>query len=309
MRTLVVATCPSCGRPHAEDALVCALCGQLLKHAQRSSAPSALGVPGAPSSSQTHLSPTTVSVDDCEGREGREARGAASEPWVFLGIGLVTAPVFALTPMLGYMGWFLASLVHEMGHAAVAWLCGMPAVPAISLEGHAAAVHSEQQPALVAFVGCGLAAAAWKLFEGRARWIVLALVAVLYPLLALTGAKELVHLLAGHGAELAFATLCLWKTLDGGFTASRLERALYGTVGWFLLGKNVFLCWGLMTSEIARAVYDANGSFGLTNDYIRVAEEVLGWPLPRVAFGMLVACLMVVPAAIVLWRVRSRPEE
>ena len=38
------------------------------------------------------------------------------EPWVYLGLGLVTAPIFALTPLLGFMGWFLASLVHEMGH-------------------------------------------------------------------------------------------------------------------------------------------------------------------------------------------------
>jgi hypothetical protein len=224
------------------------------------------------------------------------------EPWIYLGIGLVTAPVFAWTPFLQYMGWFLASLVHEMGHAAFAWLCGMPAIPAISIAGHAAAVHSEQSMFLAALIAAGLGAGAWKLFAGRARWVAIAALAILYPAIAFTSAKELLHLLAGHGAELAFAAWCLWKTLDGGFTDSKLERGLYGTVGWYLLGKNLLLCFGLMHSIVARAEYAENGSFGLTNDYIRAAEDVLGWPLERVALLMLVAGVIVLPAAIVAWR-------
>lgn len=236
----------------------------------------------------------------------RAATRERLDPWLYLGIGLATAPVFAWTPILQYMGWFLASLVHEMGHAAFAWLCGMPAVPAISLVGHAAAMHSEQEPVLVAMIALGLATLAWHLFEGGVRWIALAVVATIYPAIALTGVKEPLHLLAGHGAELAFAALCLWKTLDGGFTDSKLERALYGTVGWYLLGKNVFMCIGLMHSIEARAEYSENGSFGLTNDYIRVAEDVLAWRLESVALMMLVAGLLVLPVALFLWRATIR---
>lgn len=235
-------------------------------------------------------------------RAENEASGSAWEPWLFLGIGLVTAPVFALTPILKFMGWFLASLVHEIGHAAVAWLFGMPAVPAISLAGHAAAVHQEQSRFLVALVGLGLGAAAWRFLAGAWRWSALALVGIVYPALALTGGKELVHLAAGHGAELAFATLCLWKALDGGFTDSRLERGLYGTVGWYLLGRNAFLAWGLFGSAAAREEYGSNGSFGLTNDLLRIAEEVLGWRLESVALVLLAAAILVVPAAIAFWR-------
>jgi hypothetical protein len=235
-------------------------------------------------------------------RIAADADGVDLEPWTYLTIGLATAPIFAWTPILQYMGWFLASLVHEMGHAAFAWLCGMPAVPAISLAGHAAAVHSEQSYFLAVLVLLGLGAGAWHVFTGRVRWIALALIAVIYPAIAFTGAKDFFHLIAGHGAELLFAALCLWKTLDGGFTESRTERGLYGTVGWYLLGKNLSLCFGLMRSADARAEYNDNGSFGLTNDYIRVAEDVLGCPLERVALMMLVAGLFVLPAAMLGWR-------
>jgi hypothetical protein len=64
------------------------------------------------------------------------------------------------------------------------------------------------------------------------------------------------------------------------------SAALYGTVGWYLLGKNVWLCCGLLSSSAARAEYGENGSFGLTNDYLRAAEEVLSWRLESVALLM-----------------------
>jgi hypothetical protein len=227
-------------------------------------------------------------------------------PWLFLALGALTAPVFSLTPLLGFMGWFLASLIHEMGHAGFAWLCGMPAFPAISLEGHAAAMHGEQLAPLVAMIGAGLAWGAWQLFNGPVRIAAVAAVLVLYPALALTSAREVLHLLAGHSAELAFAVLALWKTLDGGFTRSTAERALYSTVGWFLLGKNAVLCWGLMRSESARADYMTSGSFGFTNDYLRVAEDIVYWRLESVALLMLIAALAVLPLAIGLWRIGLR---
>src|SRR5258708_4474920 len=79
---------------------------------------------------------------------GTNAASSNADACRFLGRGLLRAPVCAL-PIVSFMGWCLAALVHEMGHASVAWLCGMPAIPAISLAGHAAAVHSERVLPLV----------------------------------------------------------------------------------------------------------------------------------------------------------------
>jgi hypothetical protein len=301
VRTVLAHTCPHCGRPAEELSLTCGLCGNVLRREreQRLGSPGAAPVAGGESAAQSFSFRTGEAAEP-------ESSRAKLEPWLYLGIGLASAPVFAWTPILQYMGWFLASLVHEMGHAGFAWLCGMPAVPAISLGGHAAAVHGEQSVLLALLIAAGIGTAAWQALAGRARWIALASVAALYPLVAFSGAKELLHLLAGHGAEIAFATLCLWKALDGGFTNSRLERALHGTLGWYLLGKNASLCWGLMHSARARSHYRTNGSFGLTNDYIRVAEDVLGCRLPTVAFGMLALCVLVFPAAWALWRLSSR---
>jgi hypothetical protein len=130
--------CPRCGREDDGRALACALCGELLR---RSTLDAPLAGEVAPPRGVPAPAPVPVRAD-----EGAPA--SAREPWLYLGLGLVLAPVFELTPMLGFMGWFLASLAPEMGHSTLAWACGMPSIPAISPAGHAAAVHGEQMPFL-----------------------------------------------------------------------------------------------------------------------------------------------------------------
>ncbi len=231
------------------------------------------------------------------------------EPWTYLGLGLLTAPGLAVLPIVQYMGWFLSSLVHEMGHSAAAWLCGMPAFPAISLEGHAAAMHSEQIVPLALFITCALLFLAWRQLEGNTRWIVCSSIALVHLLLCFTPAREVLHLLAGHLAEFGFSCMCLFRALSGGYTSSRTERVLWGTLGWYLLGRNVWLCWGLVSSSGARALYHSNGSFGLTNDYIRLADDVLGMELQTVAGAMLLVGALVLPAAFALWRIYERARD
>jgi hypothetical protein len=304
--------CASCGKSNGTEALVCGLCGALLprSRAEGTVLPNVepASMPGVAPGTRTPFEYGGSAESRARGRsEGRRAeRTARVEPWFYLGLGLLTAPVFAWTPFLGFMGWFLGALVHEMGHCALALLCGMPAVPAISLAGHAAAVHGEQMFLLVAAVVFAIASGIWRMFEGRTRTVLLAIFGIAYPVLAFTGVREFAFLVAGHFGELAFATLCLFKALSGGFTSSQLERALYGTLGWFLLGVNLLLTGGLMFSATSRAEYAASGSFGLTNDYLRVAQDILGCSVQIVAFGMTVVGLCTLPIAFWLWRVSQR---
>jgi hypothetical protein len=297
MPSTATLSCPRCGRDADAQALMCGLCGEVLRRAAAAARPSR----------PTPILPAQ-GMPEPERTDALAEQRARREPWIYFWLGLVTAPIFSLTPLLGMMGWFLASLVHEMGHSAVAWFFGMPSVPAIALDGHAAAVHSDQQLFLVAMIALALGTTAWRCLSGTARIAALIAVVVLYPALAFTGARELLHLAGGHAGELAFAVLALWKALDGGFTDSRAERLLYGTLGWFLAGKNALLAWGLATSASSRAWYAENGSFGLTNDYIRIAEDLLGWRLESVAWLALLASLAAVPAAMGLWRLlRASP--
>ena len=266
--------CRGCGRLNAAYAASCAGCSRPL---QRSSRPAA---------------PLLRGPDETE---------QGTNPWFVLGIGAVLAPALGLLPVLQYVGWFLASLVHEIGHCVVAWSFGAPAYPAIRIDGHAAAIHGEQRLWLVALIWLFLAAMAWNARRRPRLRTVLIVLLVLHPILAFTKGHDVLHLLAGHLAELAFAGLAFHRAFSGGFTDSTAERITYATVAWFLLGKNVVMNIGLLTSETARQAYLGNGSFGLEQDFIRAARA-MGWSLEGVGLLMLLVSIGVIPT---VWGIRQ----
>lgn len=270
--------CMECGYRNVPYATTCSLCHQPLRHVAAADTPTFLPTPGP------------IEKD--------------TDRWFILGLGAFFAPALGLLPLLQYMGWFLASLVHETGHCASAWFFGSPAYPAIRIDGHAAAMHSEQRTIIVVAVLAGLLWLAWHVRRRPTLRIVLGASVLLYPVLAFTEAHELIHLLAGHMGELAFAGVFFYRALSGGFTASTAEKVTYACVAWFLVGRNVILDFGLITSESARRAYIGNGSFGLTQDFLRTARE-LGCSLGSVGFLMLIVSLTTLPIA---WYVYRRHE-
>jgi hypothetical protein len=302
MTIIVNQTCPSCGYENRQQSDYCGLCGELLDSACTSGLPSNASPKG-----DTHLPfpcPRDTGPQRASSHHFLEAESSLT-PWLYLGAGFLIAQVFHISGILGFMGWFLCALPHEMGHSLFACYVGMPAYPAISLSGHAAAFHQPQAFPLALLIWASLAACAFALRKRPVARVFLALAVLSYPLLAFSQIpRELMHLLGGHLAELAFATVCFWRTLSGGFSKSKTERTLYAILGWHILGTNLWLTFGLMTDSAARAHYSGNGSFGLSNDYIRVAEDLLSWSLPSVAGLMFVLGLLVLPLSILIWRLR-----
>lgn len=270
--------CPDCGHPNPRTREDCAFCGAFFE--------SRAGPAPAPPPILLRRPPA------CEPRV-RSAK-------YLLGGGAI-ALVFAMLPFTGFMGWFLTSLFHETGHCAFAWAAGCPAFPAIRLDGHAAAIHGEQSRALCVVMWFVLAWLAWRFRGGSGVWAFGGL-ALLYPLFAFTGIKEDVFLAGGHLGELGFAGFFLHRALAGGWWGARGERLAHAAVGCYLLGGNILLAGGLLLDEAARARYHGSGSFGLTNDYLRLAGST-GASLEGVALVMLLCSVAVLPAA---WRL-SRP--
>lgn len=221
----------------------------------------------------------------------------------FLLLGIPAAFFFSL-PIARFMGWFLGSLVHEMGHSLAAWMCGCPSFPAIRLDGHAAAIHGEAHPWFAGLLSLLLIAAAAGTFRQgmRAIPVVLGAIGLVLPFLAFTNAREPFFLSMGHGGELLFAGVFLHRALSGGFTHQDAERLLYGCVGWYLIGRNAVLFAGLWSKASARDAYHGSGSFGLENDLIRLANDVPGWSLPSVGLAFLLLTLVTPPLAIVAGR-------
>ena len=304
-------TCPACSYPNTVRVQVCGLCGKL-----RAPGPAAVPSPAAVVTQKGGpLAPGPTFVAIGAGVPAGAAVAAApaipriaglTEPVFHLALGAVLAVVFMVTPILGRMGWFLAALFHETGHFAVAMLTGCPAVPTISLTMQGCTIHRPQVWSLALFMQGVVAWLAWKAWPlPLLRWPAL-VAAVLLPLIAWNeSARDTAITLGGHLGELAFAGVALWRARTGGFTSSAAERTLYGCVGWYLVGRNALMCVGLICDAQQREDYAGSGSYGLTNDYIRAAEDYLNWQLSSVAGLMLVVALAVFPLSLLGGRGKS----
>lgn len=225
-------------------------------------------------------------------------------PWFYLLLGLLLTPLWHVGFIFTYMAWFLEALIHELSHCIAAYFFGCLAFPTISLEQHAAAWHQEQIFVLALIVWGILGWVTWHFRHIKGVPIFLGCVTLLYPLLAFTQAKEFFHLISGHGGELVFAAIFFWRALIGG-VYEETERPIYATIAWHLWIQNVILCASLVYSAEARNWYLNNCSFGLENDYMRIAG-MLNWRLESVAALMLLFSLAIPPVGIVFWRLVER---
>lgn len=227
----------------------------------------------------------------------------------WMGGGAVLGALLGNLPLLAYIGWFLASLTHELGHCVAAWIAGMPAAPAINLGGHAAAIHGAQSKAFVFTVTLLLLAAGWQTRDRGLHWpLAFGVGAVLQLIYAFSAFQVVVFLLAGHLGELVFAGIFLWRGFSGGFTSSPIEQGLYALGGGHLVWRNLWLNGGLLWSPERRAWYEGSGSFGLRNDFLRLAEDVLHGPLAPIAAFMLVLTVLcpLVAFGLARWHLRQR---
>ena len=97
---------------------------------------------------------------------------AFHDGWKSWALGLAAAALLQITFVGQYVTWFLGALCHEMGHSAAGILTGCPSLPTIRLDGHAAAIISEQRVWLAVVV---LVFFAWWFVQGRRdRWLMTA---------------------------------------------------------------------------------------------------------------------------------------
>jgi hypothetical protein len=214
-------------------------------------------------------------------------------------VGAMLAPVLTLTPFLQYVAWILSSIVHEGGHTAFAWFVGCPALPAINLTGHAMTRYSEQRFFLCLIVWGLLALAAMEAWRKKAfGWTALVAFAI-YPVIAFVPmVREMGFLLSGHLGEITVGGVFLWQARTGLFVHDQYDRMAYAVIGWYLLFSNAWLCFALAFVPRVLLWYRTSGSYQVTNDYLRVAEEVLHVPLAVVVLPVLLLAVCVPPAVL-----------
>jgi hypothetical protein len=88
-----------------------------------------------------------------------------------------------------------------------------------------------------------------------------------------------------------------WRAHTGYFIQSQADRTANYFAALYLAIDNICLTAGILFVPSLRAYYYTNASFGLTNDYIRLADQWFSSTLWPVAAVMLLLSLLCLPAA------------
>ena len=287
--------CPHCGTTNSADAPSCTLCGAVLRASPAAANPRA-------TVGQAGDGPYRVAALEDEG----------AQPWPFrplpaLGVGLLLMPLVKLVWIPNYIFNFLATLVHETGHAVFAWLMGMPAVPAVGLFGGGATSVLPQILLLNGAILAGLGWLAWQR-RGERLWLVAIMAAMgVYASLALTGGARNLVTAGGVLFEIGGAVACFYWVLAAPRSVG-LERPLYALWGWWMLLNRLSETW-LMLRD--RSYWDANViakaglGEGLVNDLPKLCDALNLSPTTVLA-AVVFLCLSAVPIAFGLGRLKHR---
>ena len=204
---------------------------------------------------------------------------------------------------------FFSMWVHEIGHAATAWLCGFPAFPGPWLTPMAQTRSGAFGFTVLLALGFG---AWWTWSAGRKR-ISVALGALLAAqifctfALSVSRAKQLIVFMGDGGCLLIGSLLMLTVYAPA---ASALHRG-WLRWGFLVIGAGAFadafaLWWGART-DFDRIPFGMNEGVGLSDP--SVLSETYRWPTDQIV-GRYVAlgtiCLLVVAAAWIWSLVRRR---
>lgn len=224
-----------------------------------------------------------------------------------LGIGFSIFIVVIIFPFFSFIFHYIITLVHELGHAIFGWLFGYFSLPAFDfVYGGGITIHQEQNSVLLIIV---YALFAWLLFtfrRNRGTFLILFTLVGFYTLAAFTSFHQFLILFMGHGAELIFGGLFLYRALSGSAIAVKAERTLYAFLAFFIFYKDIRFAYDLTYSPIMRQEYAAAKGGGHWMDFSRIANEFLHVSLSTVAAVFMLFCLIAPVLGYLSFRHRSR---
>lgn len=226
---------------------------------------------------------------------------------IALGVGFGLSVVVLAIPFARFVLSYLGVLVHELGHSVVSWIFGYPAVPAFDFSyGGGVSVSFDRNGGLVMTILALWGFLFWSYRKYPRLLGLLAAVFGLWAVLAWTPLHEALGIAMGHGTELVFAGIFLYRAAGGsGCKMPEIERPLYSMIGWFLVLEQTWFAWGLVTDPGKRQLYaDAKGG-GHWMDFSRLARDYAHVSLETVAGAFLLCCVLTPAAAWAFLRYRK----
>ena len=238
--------------------------------------------------------------------DGRHPSTLDAEARRALLVGAVLAALVLALPFLRFVFSYLTILVHELGHALFAWLFGYPAIPSFDFHyGGGFTSYESRKTILLGLVFTGWVVALYAYRHHRPGLLAVGGLAGLYTLLALTQLHELLIGFMGHGAELAFAGIFLYRALGGSAVKVRAERPLYAFLAFFIVAGDARFALDLVRSPLERQLYAEAKGGGDWMDFSLLGRG-LGLELTTVAGLFFLFTLLVLPLTWFVYRHREK---
>ncbi|MCG8363287.1 MAG: hypothetical protein MJA27_08155 [Pseudanabaenales cyanobacterium] len=233
-------------------------------------------------------------------------QGITQANWRSLAIGWVLAMLLLSSGILTFVFYPFITLVHELGHAFCGWLFGYPAIPAFDfVHGGGVTSHFGRLWFLIGGIYIGFG---YVYYRYRNNYLTLRCLlggVVVYSTIIFTSIHEAIITVMGHGFELLFSGVFLYRTLSGEACHYPIERPLYAMMAFFTLTYDIRFAYGLIFDLQARAGY-LQGKGGLIHDLVILAGQYAGGNLSAIVAGFLGCCLLTPLITLVLYRYRVR---
>ena len=227
--------------------------------------------------------------------------------WRTVGASLILASLLLMSGQLTILFSPFLTLVHELGHTCLAWLFGYFAIPAFDfIYGGGMTLQSETRVGLIMLAiygGFGFLFYRYRRNDLTSRLLLAAV--MLYCLCAYTAVHKLLMIAMGHGFELIFAGIFLYRALSGAACRYSIERPLYGMMGLFTILYDVRFAFRLLVDREVRTIYQLGKGEILDHDLVRLSNAFLGVDVSIVALFFLLCCIVTPVLIFLLFRYQT----
>ncbi len=189
-------------------------------------------------------------------------------------------------------------MVHELGHAAIAWGFGYPAIPSLDfIHGGGITRRAARSWLMLGALGIGVVYIYNRYRRNPLALRCLLVFLLIYGVMAFTRLHDDLIVAMGHGLELGMGCLFLFRAVTASNCRTQAEPPIYGFLGAGLWWGTVMYAQGLAFDAQVRARYvDPRG---ITPDWVILARHYTDGSVATVAQVFLLGCVGML--ALVVW--------
>ena len=229
-----------------------------------------------------------------------------NESWKSIGIGFFLSILLLISNKLSFIFSYFITLVHELGHATVGWIFGYPSIPAFDfLFGGGITIQQERWNSILILIYLLIGFLFYLVRKNSFAISFLIITTIIYSISAFSSIHNIIFIYMGHGFELIFAGIFLYRAISGYACRYSIERPLYASIGFFTLFYDIRFAWRLIFSPFHRSIYKEGKGGILDHDFVRLAGEYFHVNLSVISIFFLLCCVLTPVVTFLAYRYRN----